>query len=86
MKSKGSAKKKAKATTYECPVCEKSAARGAFLCTGCVPEKWVHIKCGGYTYSELKQLEMDELRCNNCKKVSWFISQFVVLKNSISQN
>ena len=39
-----------------CPVCNKKAGGGTFVCTGCQPEKWVHLKCGGYNIEDVTML------------------------------
>ena len=56
-----------------CSVCGKVAGRGTFLRVGCDDQgRWVHPKCGGYTSNKVqesgKKDQQDQLRCNNCKK------------------
>ena len=52
-----------------CPVCGNASGCGTFRCPGCVGEKWVHPKCGGYLAVEVqlaaKKGDQGELRCNN---------------------
>ncbi len=72
-KGKKQKKDKENIDPWMCPVCDKRAAKGTFTCTFCDPPKWVHVKCGGYTYKQLENLDILELKCNNCKKVSYFL-------------
>lgn len=58
---------------YECPVCHEVVSTKSFTCLHCLPEpQWVHNKCGGYKYSDVRKAEPASLRCNNCKEVSFF--------------
>lgn len=50
---------------WKCPACKKKAERGVFACVGCL--QYVHIRCIGKTYQEVKALDKSKMKCNKCK-------------------
>ena len=55
-----------------CPVCQGVVTNNSFTCTHCKPKpQWVHIKCGGYKYADVRKAEPGSLRCKNCKEVTF---------------
>lgn len=53
---------------YYCNVCGNSARSGTIFCNG-LCKKWVHLKCFGIIYSDVRYLSKDELsvwKCPNC--------------------
>ena len=56
---------KRKKQAWMCPVCDKKAGGGTFICTICL--QWTHAKCGGYDVKSLKKHDKLSLVCNNCK-------------------
>lgn len=51
---------------WVCPICEKKATSSTFACVGC--RLWVHVKCSGFTFKQLRQVDPKQLFCRNCKK------------------
>ena len=53
--------------TKKCPVCNKSAGAGTFVCAGC--GYWIHPRCGDYKVKYLHDPNTDPstLKCSNCK-------------------